>query len=38
MLIRDLSNRSIGSIDETMQMRRTSVIKFGKITEAEEQE
>jgi hypothetical protein len=33
MLVRDLSNRSIGSTDETMQMRRKSLIKFGKITE-----
>jgi len=33
MLVRDLSNRSIGSTDATMQMRRKSLIKFGKITE-----
>ena len=36
MLMRDLSTRSIGigSTDEKMQMRRKSLIKFGKITEA----
>jgi len=36
MLMRDLSTRSIGigSTDEKMQMRRKSLIKFGKITDA----